>query len=125
MRIENAELRNINIQERTFTFARRIVKLYTFLVKQGGAGKVLASQILRSGTSIAANLEEADAGESKADFIHKCNIALKEARETHFWLRLFEAEVIISPKRIADLIQECNEIIAIITTIIKNSKQKA
>ena len=123
--MQNWELRNINIQERTFTFARRIVKLYTFLVKQGGAGRVLASQILRSGTSIAANLEEADAGESKADFIHKCNIALKEARETHFWLRLFEAEQIISPKRITDLIKECNEIIAIVTTIIKNAKQKA
>ena len=78
------------IQQRAFSFACRIIKLYQFLAKQRGVGEVLGRQVLRSGTSIGANLEEAMAGQSKADFISKCNIALKEARETHFWLRLFK-----------------------------------
>src|SRR5579872_1771841 len=112
-------MKTYNIQERTFEFGRRIVRLHMFLTKQGGAGKILSPQLLRAGTSIGANMEEADAGESKADFIHKCTIALKEGRETLFWLRLFEAEQIVPAKRIADLIQECKEIIAIITTIIR------
>ena len=115
-------MKKYNIQDRTFEFARRIVRLHMFLSKQGGAGKILSPQLLRSGTSIGSNMEEADAGESKPDFIHKCTIALKEARETLFWLRLFEAEKIIESKLIADLLKECDEIVAIITIIIKNSK---
>ena len=111
-----------DIKERTFEFARRIVRLYYYLVDHKGAGRVLAPQILRSGTAISANLEEADAGESKADFIHKCGISLKEARETLFWLRLFEAEKIVDPKRLSEISQECNEIVSILTTIVKKSK---
>jgi four helix bundle protein len=113
-----------DIKERTFDFARRIIKLYVFLHEKGGAGKVLSSQLLRAGTSIGANLEEADAGQSKPDFIHKCSISLKEARETFFWLRLFQAESLVESSRIKPLTDECNEIIAIITTIIKNSQSK-
>jgi four helix bundle protein len=113
-----------DIKERTFDFARRIVKLHMFLYKNGGAGRILSPQLLRAGTSVGANLEEADAGQSKPDFIHKCSISLKEAREAFFWLRLFEAESIVETSRIKPLIAECNEIIAIITTIIKNSQTK-
>jgi len=115
-------MKTYDIQERTFEFGRRIVKLHMFSTKQGGAGKILSPQLLRAGTSIGSNMEEADAGESKADFIHKCTIALKEARETLFWLRLFEAEEIVPKTRISDMIQECREIVAIITAIIRNSK---
>ena len=120
---QNSNNKKFDIKDRTFDFARRGVKLYYFLLKKGGAGKILAPQLLRSATSIGANLEEADAGQSKPDFIHKCGIALKEARETLFWLRLFEAENIVESKRISDLIQECREITAILTTIIRKSKE--
>ena len=113
-----------DIKDRTFEFARRILRLYLFLYESGGAGRVLSPQMLRAGTSIGANLEEADAGQSKADFIHKCSISLKEARETFYWLRLFEAESLVESGRIKPLIEECNELIAIITIIIKNSQSK-
>jgi len=79
-----------DLQERGFSFACRIVKLYQFLAKQRGGGEVLGRQVLRSGTSIGANLEEATAAQSKADFISKCNIALKEARETTLWAATLE-----------------------------------
>jgi four helix bundle protein len=73
-----------DIQERTFAFAVRIVKLCRHLDEQPGVSRTLGRQLLRAGTSVCANMEEAQAGESKADFIHKCAIALKEARETHY-----------------------------------------
>jgi four helix bundle protein len=77
---------------------------------------------LESGTSIGANLEEAEAGQSKPDFISKCSIALKEARETHFWLRLLRQCELVPVGRISPLITEAEEIVAILTTIVKNSR---
>jgi four helix bundle protein len=114
--------RPYSIRERSFAFAVEIVKLYQRLDQRGGAGKALARQLLASSTSIGANLEEADAGQSRADFISKCNIALKEARETHYWLRLLQASTLTPETQTAPLLEESNEIIAILTTIIKNSK---
>ena len=76
---------------------------------------------LRAGTSIGANLEEAHAGQSRADFIAKSRIALKEARETLYWLRLIGATAIVSTKRLEPLLQELREIVAILTTIVKNT----
>ncbi len=115
-------VRRKDIQARAFSFACRIVNLYQFLAKQKGAGEVLARQILRSGTSIGANLEEATAGQSKADFISKCNIALKEARETHYWLRLFTETKVVSREKLNGLLNESNELVAILTTIVKNAR---
>ncbi|MCK5225653.1 MAG: four helix bundle protein [Planctomycetes bacterium] len=111
-----------DIQKRTFLFACRIVKLYQFLVNQKNAGRILGKQLLRSGTSIGANLEEATAGQSKADFISKCNIALKEARETHYWLRLLKETKILSAQKLNDLAEESNELVAILTSIVKKSR---
>ena len=111
-----------DVQERAFSFACRIVNLYQFLAKQKGAAEVLARQILRSGTSIGANLEEAAAGQSRADFISKCNIALKEARETHYWLRLFTETKVVSPEKLEGLMNESDELVAILTTILKNTR---
>ena len=111
-----------DIQKRAFSFARRIVKLYQFLVKQRDGMEVLGRQVLCSGTSVGANLEEAKAGQSKADFISKCNIALKEARETNYWLRLFEKTKIVSAERLSELTKESNELVAILTTIVKNAR---
>lgn len=110
------------IQERAFRFGCRIVKLYGFLHRKGGAARRLANQVLDSGTSIGANLEEADAGQSRSDFISKCNIALKEARETHYWLRLLVATDQVTTEMLSPLIQEANEIIAILTSIIRKSR---
>lgn len=80
-----------DIRERAFEFAVRIVKLCQFLEKQRTVGRTLISQLLDAGTSIGANLEEAQAGQSRADFIHKNAISLKEARESVYWLRLILA----------------------------------
>jgi four helix bundle protein len=79
----------------------------------------MARQLLRSGTSIGANVEEAQASQSKADFISKYSIACKEARETHYWLRLLAATDILPRQRLIDLQEECNELIAVLTAIIK------
>ena len=113
-----------NIQERTFAFACRIVRLYQYLIKQDRLNDSLYRQLVRSGTSIGANLEEANAAQSRADFISKCHIALKEARETHYWLRLFKNVELVSCAQMNDLLQESHEIVAILTTIVKNSKPK-
>ena len=85
------------------------------------AVRPLLSQLLRSGTGIGSNLEEAEAGQSKADFIAKCRISLKEARESLYWLRLLAATETVRPTRLAPLIQEAREIVAILTTIVRKA----
>ncbi len=117
------QVRKVDIRERTFSFACRIVKLYQFLEKQNNAGEVLGKQILKAGTSIGANLEEASGAQSKADFISKCGIALKEARETCYWLKLLKESKVVSPQRINTLLKESDEIVAILATIVKNSRR--
>ncbi len=109
------------IQERTFRFACRVVRLYTTSISQRNAVRPLLGQLLSAGTSVGANLEEAEAGQSKADFIAKCRVALKEARESLYWLRLLAATEIVKPSRIAPLTQEANEIVAILTTILRKA----
>ena len=110
------------IQDRAFEFACRIVKLHRFLCRNGSTSSTIAGQILRSGTSIGANLEEASAGQSKPDFTSKCNIALKEARETYYWIRLLTACELVPKKKLEPLLVEANEIVAILTTIVKKSR---
>lgn len=112
----------MNIQERSFQFACSIVALHRELVKRDATVRLLAGQLLRSATSIGANLEEATAGQSRADFISKCSIALKEARETHYWLKLLRATELLSSEEANPLLREANELVAILTTIVKNSK---
>jgi len=111
-----------DIQKRAFLFACRIINFYRFIVKQEDVGEVLGRQVLRSGTSIGANLEEASAGQSKADFVSKCNIALKEARETHYWLRLLTETKVVPAEKLNKLVEESNELVAILTTIVKNAR---
>ena len=91
---QNTE-RRVDIDERTYSFAIEIVNL-TKLLPKGTIGFELGKQVLRSGTSIAANIEEAQGSFSKDDFIYKMNISLKEARETSFWLRLIKEKPKIS-----------------------------
>lgn len=83
---------------------------------------VLSKQIFRSGTSIGANIEEANQAQSKADFIHKLSIANKEAFETHYWLRLLKDSEILEEKIAQSLIKDCEEVQKILTSSIKTSK---
>jgi len=117
----NAEL---NIKERSFRFAVRVVNLCKILETQDRVSKTLANQLLRSGTSIGANVEEAQAGQSKADFIAKMSIARKEARETHYWLRLLKESEIVSDTQLSEIIKEADEIIRILTAIVKTSQTR-
>ena len=113
-----------DINKRTFDFALRIIKLCQFLNKNYVMeNNILAKQLLRSGTSIGANVEEAQAGQSRSDFIHKMAIALKEARETNYWLRLLEASEILPKEKLAELIKESDEIKKILGSIIVSSKK--
>lgn len=118
----NSENGRRDLPERTFKFATRIVDLCRKLDQTPGVSRILASQLLRAGTSIGANLEEAQAGQSRADFIAKAYIACKEARETHYWLRLLSATGVSEARLIDDLMVEANELIAILTTIVKKTR---
>jgi len=111
-----------DIEQRTFEFAVRIVKLCQALDKEPGVSRTLATQILRSGTSVGANVEEAQGGQSKADFVSKLSISRKEARESHYWLRLLAETEVVPSRQLADLTDEANQLVAILTTIIKNTK---
>jgi four helix bundle protein len=108
---------------RTFAFATRIVRLCKELDRSPGVSRPLCNQLLRSGTSIGANVEEGQCGQSRADFVSKMQIACKEARETHYWLRLLVATDVVSAEKLEPLVQESNEIVAIVTTIIKNKRK--
>ncbi|MEJ6572391.1 MAG: four helix bundle protein [Akkermansiaceae bacterium] len=113
---------DVDITERTFDFATRIVQLCQVLDENPGTPRTLANQLLRSGTSIGANVEEAQAAQSKPDFISKLSISCKEARETLYWLRLLIATGIMPETKLVSLKNEANELVAILTTIIKNSR---
>ena len=114
---------NIDIVERTFEFATNIVKLAFHLDERSSVARVLSKQILRSGTSVGATIEEGQSAQSKLNFIRKYSIALKEARETIYWLRLLEVANIISEQKIKPIKQESEEICRIIAKIIINSKK--
>jgi four helix bundle protein len=114
-----------DLPERTFAFARRIVILCRSLDQNPGVSRTLAYQLLRSGTSIGANVEEGQGSQSRPDFITKYAIACKEARETHYWLRLLAASEILAESGLRELIDEANQLVAILTSIIKKTRQSA
>lgn len=110
------------IDERTYKFALRVVKLVNSLPLDT-TGSVLGKQVLRSATSIGANIEEAYAAVSQKEFSLKMSIALKEARETHYWLRLIQDTELVTPNRIDPLIQESLEIKLILGKTVFTSKK--
>jgi four helix bundle protein len=113
-----------DITERTFRFALEILNLFRKLNATYSADRnVLTKQLLRSGTLIGANVEEAQAGQSRADFISKMSIALKEARETNYWLRLLVAGGLTEQGDVTALLQESDEIKKILGAIIVSSKK--
>jgi len=125
LRIEIGELRmkksNV-VADKSFDFAVRIVKLYRFLCEEKKE-YVLSKQLVRSGTSIGANIEEALQAQSKRDYLSKMNIALKEANETLYWIRLFHATQLLDDKQKESIFADCNEVISILVAIVKTTKK--
>ena len=110
------------IEGKSFDFAVRIVKVYNFLVNERNE-HVLSRQLLRSGTSIGANASEAQKGQSPADFNAKMNIALKEAYETDYWLRLLYHTEYLSDSEYESISNDSKEIVAILFSICKKTNQ--
>ena len=115
------EMKEIIVRDKAFEFAVRIVNLNIYL-REKKREYVLSKQILRSGTSIGANVEEATGGISRADFKFKLSIAYKEGRETHYWLRLLNRTNLLEDKIYVSLEKDCTEILKILFTILKNLK---
>ncbi|SFG95284.1 four helix bundle protein [Pontibacter chinhatensis] len=110
------------VAQKSFQFAIRVVRLYMYL-KDHKQEFILAKQLVRSGTSIGANTEEAVAAQSKSDFIHKLHIALKEARETSYWLRLLHAVELIETAAFESINRDCVELQKMLSSIILTSKR--
>jgi len=107
------------VKNRSFEFALKIIELYKVMTEQ--KEYVLSKQVLHSGTSIGANINEALAGVSKADFVNKMAIARKEARETLYWLELFEKSQMVKFD-ITPLINDCDELVKMLTSIVKTTQ---
>lgn len=115
---------SISIQQRTKTFAIRIVKACCFLDEQSGVLRTLGKQLLRSGTSVGANTREAQSAQSHRDFINKLEIALKECRETQYWLEILIETELVKEEKFNPLLEEANEIGKILVSSIVKLKQK-
>jgi four helix bundle protein len=111
------------VRDKSYAFALRMVRLYKYLVDDRKE-YVLAKQALRSGTSIGANVEEAVGGQSQKDFVSKISVAYKEARETHYWLRLLTDVGYLEKKLSESLLCDCEELLKILGSIIKTSKSR-
>ncbi len=115
---------SVDLSERTKSFALRIIRLYTALQK-GTLAQTLGKQVLRSGTSVGANYREAKRSRSRNEFIAKIGDCLKELDETAYWLELLTESEILSESKTRALSTECDELIAILTTISKKTKASA
>lgn len=113
-----------DIEERTFKFALRIVEL-SKNIPDTVASRIVVKQLLRSGTSIGANIEESHAGYSRDEFSYKVNISLREARETHYWLRLLKESGLAKSRQIDDLLDEANQIKKILGSIVSKTRGKS
>jgi four helix bundle protein len=119
--VMSGDLGKRDIVERTFAFAVAVVRLCQNS-ERSTTSRAMVNQLLGAATSVGANVEEAQAGQSRADFLSKMSIACKESREAHYWLRLFAATEISSSAQLAPLITEANELVAILTSIVKRTR---
>ena len=110
-----------NIQEKSFQFAIRIVNLCK-LLRTERKEYTLSNQLLRSGTSVGANIVEDQQAQSRADFLSKLNIALKEAYETTYWLRLLEATDYLTNQEFHSIYTDCDELVKILVSSVKSVK---
>ncbi len=116
-------MRKSLIQEKAYDFALTIIELYRLPVQQNEYA--MSKQLLKSGTSIGANVEEALAGQSRPDFLLKMSIASKEERESNYWLRLLRDSKIIEKKYLLKPVADSNEIIFMLTSIVKTTAKTA
>ncbi len=107
---------------KSYAFSLRIINMYKYLCEEKKE-YTLSKQILRSGTSIGANIEEAIAGQSKKDFLSKMYISFKESKETHYWLRLLRDSNYIDEKLANSFIEDCEELIKMLSSITKSTKE--
>jgi len=112
------------VAQKSYDFAIRVVKLYKYLSKEHNE-YVLSKQVLRSGTAIGALIREAKFAQSKADFISKMSIALKEANETHYWIDLLHDTEYINSNMYLNIEKDINEIISLLVSIVKSSKNNS
>lgn len=110
-----------DINQRTFAFALRILKLVRALPRDV-VGQIVARQVGRSGTGVGSNVEEAQGAHTKKEFAQKMNIARKEALETRYWLRLIGESGTMPRERLAELLQESDELVRILSTIVKSAR---
>ncbi len=113
-----------DLGERLLNFAVRVVKLVEALPKTI-VGKRIGDQLLRSGTSVGANYEEAQGAESSNDFVHKLQIALKEMRESYYWLRLLDRAGTLPSSRFTELLDEASQLCKILSKSVATTKGKA
>ena len=115
-------MKNYNpVKEKSYNFALKVIREVKN-IQEHVREYVLTKQLLRAGTSIGANIEEANAGQSKKDFIAKMAIASKEARETHYWLRLLRDSKYLDKQQANELLEDCSELIRLLTAIVKTSQ---
>jgi four helix bundle protein len=114
-----------DIRDRTFAFACRVVKFCESVYASGGVGRIMVPQLVDSASSSATMLEEARAAESTRDFISKCSISLKESRETWTRLRMYHTCRLGPEAEARDLVREANQLISIVTAIIRNTRRNA
>ena len=133
LRIKNYELKNRRrervktdnvVKDKSYAFALRIIKLYKYLVEYKKE-RVIAKQLLRSGTSIGANVEEAVGGQSKKDFVAKISIAYKEARESEYWLRLLRDSGYLDDDAAESVLSDCRELLKLLGSIQKTIKSQS
>ncbi len=110
------------VKDKSFEFALAVIELYKVL--RGSREFVLSRQLLRAGTSIGANVEEASAGQSRKDFLSKMSIALKEAREARYWLLLLHRSQLV-PVDAAPCMEKADELIKLLASIVKTTKESA
>lgn len=114
----------VDLRERLLSFGVRIIKVVESLPKTS-VGRTLGDQLLRSGLSVGANFEVAQGAESRADFVHKLQIALKEAREANYWLRLVDKATKLPHQRLVPLLDESIQLVAMLSKAVATVKGKA
>ena len=119
-----AESGKRDLRDRTKQYALRVIRLYRALPRGDGVAQVLGKQLLRSGTSVAAHYREACRAKSNLDFVSKLEGAQQELDESDLWLELLAEAQVIKPTRVQPLLEETNELIAILVTMTKNVKQR-
>ena len=110
------------LYQKSFEFAVRIIKFYKFLLSKDKSLRSVFEQLLKAGTSIGANISEAQSAHSKKDFINKLDISLKEARETDFWLKVFHAAEIINDNEFSSIYHDCDQLLRLLVSSLKTAK---